>query len=115
MVGGRRRVPLSERADHHLGQDEGTAPHIWAESAAYARGDHEGMVESLEQCGQARGEKAGRETDGGEAKMSIPESREREGREPRQPKRPGEGPGLELNRREDEDLAQAGRPRRPPP
>ncbi len=115
MVGGRRRVPLSERADHHLGQDEGTAGHIRVESAADARGDHQRMIESLDHGREARGEKAGRETDGGEAKMSIPEGGEREGREPRQPKRPGEGPGLELNRREDEDRAQAGRPRRPPP
>jgi len=78
MVGGRRRVSLSERADDRLGQDEGTAGHIWVESAADPRGDHKRVIESLDQGREARGEKAGRETDRGETKMSIPEGGERE-------------------------------------
>ena len=115
MVGDGGGVSLSPRADDRLGEDQGTARHGRIEGAAHARGDHERMLEPLEQRRKAGGKNACGETDGGEAKTSIPEGGEGEGLEAGQPKRPGERPGLELNRRQDEDRAQAGRPRRPPP
>jgi len=115
MVGDGGSVSLSSRADHRLGEDQGAARHGRIEGAAHARGDHERMLEPLEQCREAGGKSARGETDGSEAKTTIPEGGEGKGIEAGQPKRPGERPGLELNRRQDEDRAQAGRPRRPPP